>query len=84
VVVKLVHHDKKPQDAALFSPNKLANFSSDEDLDNGCKADNEEEDEDLNEPHIKPILSQSNHLSVFQPLKRRCLEVPVRTQAAQK
>ena len=81
---QVVHHDEEPQDAAPFSPNELANFSSDEDFDNGCEANNEEEDKDLNKPRIKPILSQSNCLSVFQPLKRQCLEVPICIRAAQK
>ena len=69
MVVELTHCDEEPQDAAPFSSDELANFSSDEDFDNGYEANNEEEDEDLNEPHIKPILSQSNCLSIFQPLK---------------
>ena len=67
----------------MFSPVDLATFSSDEYVDDGCEAE-DEDDEDLNEPREQVTPLQSKRLSAFHPLKRQRLNVPVQVQNEQK
>ncbi|KAG6875696.1 hypothetical protein C0993_007958 [Termitomyces sp. T159_Od127] len=68
-------------DDETFTPAELVNFSSDEE-DGEYEADNEEEERS----NITELVSTFDNapirslLPVAPPLKRRCLEVPVRTQ----
>ena len=69
-----------------LSPAELAFFSSNDDPDGGCEADDEDEDEDdsSRRSQTEGLPTQSNHLLSIPPLKQQHLEVLACALRAQK